>query len=118
MEELNDFVHDLMSTQDAKEGERDQVEWYKPRAASLKEFMDEVTKWTADSPVYNVSEEKDVKFTSQDSACVQNLHSKGSKRPSQSSIASAKLKLEGQNGTCSHADTETSSGKGRSYPKS
>lgn len=99
MEELNDFVHDLMSTQDAKEGEKDQVEWYKPKAAALKEFADEVTKWTAAAPVY-VYEEKDVKskiITPQDSASnVKSTHSKGSKRSSRSSIASAKLKLEGQ----------------------
>lgn len=99
MEELNDFVHDLMSTQDAKEGEKDQVEWYKPKAAALKEFADEVTKWTAAAPVY-VYEEKDVKskiITPQDSASnVKSTHSKGSKRSSRSSIASAKLKLEGR----------------------
>ena len=79
MEELNDFVHDLMSTQDAKEGEIDQVEWYKPKAATLKEFTDEVTKCTAAAPVY-VCEEKDVKskiITPQDSALnVNSTHSK------------------------------------------
>lgn len=41
LEELNDFVHDLMTTQDAKEGEIDQVKWYKPKAAAIKEL----TKW-------------------------------------------------------------------------
>lgn len=33
-----------MSIQDAKEGEIDQVKWYKPKAAAIKEFA-EVTKW-------------------------------------------------------------------------
>lgn len=47
MEELNDFVHELMSTQDEREGEIDQVEWYKPKATALQEFKDEVAKWIA-----------------------------------------------------------------------
>lgn len=97
MEELNDFVHELMSTQDEREGEIDQVEWYKPKAAALQEFKDEVAKWIAAAPVYNVSKGKDVKskiITPQDSAS--NVKSTHSKRSSRSSIASAKLKLEEQ----------------------
>lgn len=108
--ELNDFVHDLMSTQDATEGEIDQVEWYKPKAAALKEFTEEVTKWTAAAPVCDVSDEKDVKskITPQDSAS--NIKSTHSKRSTRSSAASATLKPEGQKAKLL-ARAETSSAK-------
>ncbi|KAI9534194.1 hypothetical protein NQZ68_016913 [Dissostichus eleginoides] len=51
MEELNDSVQALMSTEEEKEVEMDQDEWYNPKAAALEEFTQEVLNWIADAPL-------------------------------------------------------------------